>query len=77
MARKAVADLRLIVGVIVPVSDETVELAMDLRRDATARIATVDCLIAATAALNGAILVHRDPLCRPAYGQAPPGDASG
>jgi predicted nucleic acid-binding protein len=32
-----------------------------LRHKATARVATVDALITATAAYRGAILVHRDP----------------
>lgn len=46
---------------IVPVTEEIVRLAMDLRQEGAARIATVDIVIAATAALHGAILVHRDP----------------
>ncbi|AIE85297.1 type II toxin-antitoxin system VapC family toxin [Fimbriimonas ginsengisoli] len=46
---------------IAPVSMETVREGLDLRRSATARIALADCLIAATAAQNGAVLVHRDP----------------
>lgn len=39
-ARNAVADLRLIVADVVPVNDKIVELAMELRSAATARIAT-------------------------------------
>ena len=49
------------VDVIVPVTRDVVALALDLRRDRTARIALADLLIAATAALHGATLVHRDP----------------
>jgi len=49
------------VNELAPLSEATVELAMDLRHTATSRIATVDCLIAATAVQHGAILVHRDP----------------
>ena len=42
--------------------NETVRVeAFRLRTNASARISTVDTLIAATASLNGAILVHRDP----------------
>ena len=60
-AREAVAVLRAAVDEIVPVAEEIVNLAIDLREAATARIATADCLIAATAAQHGAVLVHRDP----------------
>ena len=60
IARRAVSDLRAIVREIVPVDEVIVDLALDLRRRASARIATVDCLVAATAAQYGAILVHRD-----------------
>ena len=60
-AREAVAILRAAVDRIVPVSEAIIDLAMDLREAATARIATADCLIAATAAHHGATLVHRDP----------------
>jgi predicted nucleic acid-binding protein len=35
--------------------------AMELRRAATARLPTIDSLIAAAAAEHGAVLVHRDP----------------
>ena len=49
------------VAEIVPVSREVVRVALGLRRAASARIALADCLIAATAAHRGAILVHRDP----------------
>lgn len=61
MATEAVANLRGAVGEIVPVDEGVLNLALAFRRAATARIATVDCLIAATAALHGAVLVHRDP----------------
>ena len=35
--------------------------AIELRRAATARLPTIDSLIAATAAMRNAVLVHRDP----------------
>jgi predicted nucleic acid-binding protein len=44
-----------------PVSKEVAGAAYDLRRRATRRIPNVDALIAATAILQGATLVHRDP----------------
>ena len=61
LARRAVATLRAAVSELAPVNEAVVELAMDLRHAATSRIATIDCLIAATAIQHGAILVHRDP----------------
>jgi len=61
LARQAVTTLRAAISELAPVNEVVVELAMDLRQAATSRIATVDCLIAATAAQHGAILVHRDP----------------
>ena len=61
VAREAAMDLRQIVSEVVPLTEAMVDLAMDLRQAATARIATVDCLIATTAAHCGATLVHRDP----------------
>jgi len=61
LARQAVANLKAAMSEVAPLNDAVVELAMDLRRSATSRIATVDCLIASTAAHHGAILVHRDP----------------
>lgn len=44
-----------------PVGEPIVSMAIQLRHAATARVATVDVLIAATAAQHEAILVHRDP----------------
>ena len=61
LARQAVATLKTALSVLAPLSETIVELAMDLRHSATSRIATVDCLIAATAVQHGAVLVHRDP----------------
>lgn len=61
LARQAVATLKAALSELAPISEAIVELAMDLRNAATSRIATVDCLIAATAVQHGAILVHRDP----------------
>jgi predicted nucleic acid-binding protein len=46
---------------IEPVSIEVVRRSLDLRTAATARLPHIDALIAATAALNNAVLVHRDP----------------
>ncbi len=60
-AAQAVAAIRQIVMKIVPVSEAIVDLARELRHLATARVATVDVLIAATAAHRNATLVHRDP----------------
>jgi predicted nucleic acid-binding protein len=60
-ADEAVAYLRQAIDEIVSVDESVVVLALALRRDAHSRIALADCLIAATAALNNAILVHRDP----------------
>ena len=59
-ARKTVKILRAAIDEVVPVDEAIVDLALDLRRRASARSATVGCLIAASAAFHGAILVHRD-----------------
>jgi predicted nucleic acid-binding protein len=59
-ADKAVADLRKAVGEVVPVNEAVLDLAFELRRTATARIALAYCLIAATAAHHQSIPVHRD-----------------
>ena len=47
-------------GEVIPVDEAVLDLAFELRRTATARLALADCLIAATAAHHRAILVHRD-----------------
>ncbi|MEZ4517278.1 MAG: PIN domain-containing protein [Chloroflexota bacterium] len=68
---KAVGALRLysevlngykeIFDLIIP-ADETIAIrATDIREVASARVPAMDSLIAATAAANNAILVHRDP----------------
>jgi predicted nucleic acid-binding protein len=44
-----------------PISSEIVYRSLELRVAATARLPQMDALIAATAAIYGAILVHRDP----------------
>lgn len=44
-----------------PVTMPVVMEALRLRQAASARLPTVDALIAATAAVHGAVLVHRDP----------------
>lgn len=46
---------------LVPVSLQVVVTAIELRRSAAARLPLIDALIAATAAEQGAVLVHRDP----------------
>jgi predicted nucleic acid-binding protein len=46
---------------IVPVDLQLCLKAAELRRAATARLPTIDSLIAATAAEHDAVLVHRDP----------------
>ncbi len=60
-ADEAVETLRQAVAEVVPVDEAVLALAFSLCRNATARIALADCLIAATAAQRGAVLVHRDP----------------
>ena len=44
-----------------PVSVEVVRRSLDLRGAATLRLPQIDALIAATAMLHDAVLVHRDP----------------
>ena len=44
-----------------PVTSPVVLESIQLRRAASARLPTIDALIAATAAVHGAVLVHRDP----------------
>ena len=46
---------------IVPVTYEVVRRSLDLRAAAAKRLPQIDALIAATAAVRGAVLVHRDP----------------
>jgi predicted nucleic acid-binding protein len=46
---------------VIPIDLEVCRLAIELRRSATDRLPTIDSLIAATAAVNDAVLVHRDP----------------
>ncbi|MBP9500930.1 MAG: PIN domain-containing protein [Candidatus Promineofilum sp.] len=45
---------------ILPVTEKVALRAVSLRDTATTRLPTIDSLIAATAALQGAVLVHRD-----------------
>ena len=45
----------------IPTTRETATVALDLRRLASKRLPNADALIAATAKLAGATLVHRDP----------------
>jgi predicted nucleic acid-binding protein len=46
---------------IVTVDMSICKKAIQIRRAASARVPTIDSLIAATAAINDAVLVHRDP----------------
>ena len=68
-ATEAVAELRGSVAEVLPITEAVLATALDLRHAATARIATVDATIAATAAHHGATLVHRDPH----FSSLPPG----
>lgn len=60
-AEEAVEETKSSVQTIIPVTAEIVQRALDVRAASSARIATVDILIAATAAHLGSVLVHRDP----------------
>lgn len=46
---------------ILPVTEEVALRAIKLRSSTASRLPTIDCLIAATAAVHGLTLVHRDP----------------
>jgi predicted nucleic acid-binding protein len=46
---------------VLGIDDAVAERALALRRAATRRLPTIDALIAATAAVHGLALVHRDP----------------
>lgn len=52
---------RALLGEGIPVDDAIAAHAYHLRQTAASRLPNMDALIAATAAVNGAILVHRDP----------------
>ena len=62
--------LREAVDAVLPVTESVLEVAFALRRASTARIALADLLIAATAAQQEAVLVHRDPH----FAALPPGN---
>ena len=55
-----VEQFALVVNEVVPVTTEIVNVAETVRREASSRIAAVDCLIAATAASRNTVLVNRD-----------------
>lgn len=55
-----VADYRDLFAAIVPVDESLALRTVILRQAAKVRVPTIDAMIAATAALQGAILVHRD-----------------
>lgn len=58
---REMARLRELMVAIVDVNEDVRSEAIRLRLLSSERIATIDILIAATARLNDAILVHRDP----------------
>jgi hypothetical protein len=53
--------LRPIFGTPLPATEEIAIKAATLRRASSARLPAIDALIAATAAVHGTVLVHRDP----------------
>lgn len=55
-----IADYRDLLALIAPVDEAVALQAVALRRAATARVPAIDVIIAATAALQGAVFVHRD-----------------
>jgi predicted nucleic acid-binding protein len=57
----ALSRYMLMLDRVYPVTEDIARLAAQLRFKSQARIATVDCLIAATAVSVNATLVHRDP----------------
>jgi predicted nucleic acid-binding protein len=59
--RQIMASYRTFLAEVVQVDESIRSEAIKLRIAASARIATVDVLIAATASEKGAVLVHRDP----------------
>ena len=58
-----------VMTLIAPVSFEVVRRSLDVRAEATARLPQIDALIAGTALIHDAVLVHRDAhfLSIPAY----------
>jgi predicted nucleic acid-binding protein len=52
---------RALFSEVVNVDEEVRQAALQVRMEATARIAAMDTLIAATASVRNATLVHRDP----------------
>jgi predicted nucleic acid-binding protein len=46
---------------VLGIDDAVAERSLTLRRAASQRLPTIDALIAATAAVHGLVLVHRDP----------------
>jgi predicted nucleic acid-binding protein len=57
---EAIRECVELVDFVAPVTHEIAGLAVDIRKQTARRIPTVDLVIAATAALNAAVLVHRD-----------------
>lgn len=55
-----VENYRSLFAEIIPVDENIAFRAITLRQDASPRLPGIDAIIAATAALQGAVLVHRD-----------------
>jgi predicted nucleic acid-binding protein len=60
-AEAAFERYRLIVGPVLPIDDDAVTKAWELRRASPSRLPAIDALIAGCAASHGATLIHRDP----------------
>jgi len=58
--RQAVQDYADLVDAVVPLTVEITALAVELRTQTSGRLPAVDTMIAATAAIAGATLAHRD-----------------
>lgn len=56
--------LRVMVTSVDPVTVDVVHRSLELRSAATGRLPQIDALIAATASVHAAVLVHRDPHLR-------------
>jgi len=57
----AVAEYESLFDVAIPVDNAVATLAFELKRDTPERLPAIDALIAASAKLHDAVLVHRDP----------------
>ncbi len=57
----AVAEYEALFEIAIPVDNAVATLAFELKRDTPERLPAIDALIAASAKLHDAVLVHRDP----------------